>query len=269
MKKLSVILLLAISLGSCSTYQKALKSEDIGYKKAVADELYETGKYRKAVKLYEQVAEKEKYKPGNQIVFYHLGKAYYNLKKYELSTPILNRVYTAFGSNSFSEEARYLEAMSLYNRSEVYSLDQHLTYDALTKLEEFIQNYPEAEFAEQAKTYKAELVRKLEKKSFEAAKQYNTIGEYTRDYTAAIIALDNFMLDYPGSVYKEDALFYKFDSAYKLAINSVYSKMNERIESATKAYEGLINYNGNTKYKEQADRMFARLQKESKQFSNI
>jgi outer membrane protein assembly factor BamD len=34
-------------------------------------------------------------------------------------------------------------------------------------------------------------------------------------------ALDNFIADYPGTPYKEDALYYKFDSAYQLGINSV------------------------------------------------
>ena len=269
MKKLSVILLLAISLGSCSTYQKALKSEDSAYQTKVGDEMYEAGKYKKAIKLYDLVIAREGMKPNQRKTVFYDGKANYILKKYELSAPILKRFNLTYPVGEYVEEARYLEVMSLYNMSEVYSLDQHITYDAIAKFDDYIQKYPESEFVEQARIYKKELVQKLEKKAYEAAKQYNTIGEYTRDYTAAIVALDNFMLDYPGSIYKEDALFYKFDSAYKLAINSVYSKMNDRIQSAMKAYEGLLNYNGNTKYKEKADKMLTRLEKESKQFSNI
>lgn len=269
MKKLSVILLLAISLGSCSTYQKALKSEDSTYQTSVADEMFKAEKYKKAIKLYDLVITREGMKPNYRSVVFNAGKANYILGKNELSAPILKRFNLTYPVGEHVEEAKYLEAMSLYNMSEVYSLDQHITFDAITKFEDYIQKYPESEFVEQAKGIKKELVQKLEKKAYEAAKQYNTIGEYTRDYTAAMVALDNFMLDYPGSIYKEDALFYKFDSAYKLAINSVYSKMNERIQTAMKAYEGLVNYNGNTKYKEKADKMLTRLEKESKQFSNI
>jgi outer membrane protein assembly factor BamD len=38
---------------------------------------------------------------------------------------------------------------------------------------------------------------------------YNTIS----DYKSAIVALENFVADYPGTPYKEDALYYKLDSA--------------------------------------------------------
>ncbi len=262
-------MLLAITLGSCSTYQKALKSEDSEYQNAVAYELYEAGKYKKAIRLYDKLITREKFKPNFQTANFNYGKANYLLRRYELSGPFFRQFNISFPVGTYAEEAKYLEAMSLYNMSEVYSLDQHITYDAIAKFDEYLVAYPESDFKDDILKYRAELVQKLEKKAYEAAKQYNTIGEYTRDYTAAIVALDNFMLDYPGSIYKEDALFYKFDSAYKLAINSVYSKMNERIQNAMKAYEGLISFNVNTKYKEKADKMLNRLQKESKQFSNI
>jgi TolA-binding protein len=38
------------------------------------------------------------------------------------------------------------------------------------------------------------------------------------DFKSALVALDNFIADYPGTPYKEDALYYKFDSAYQLGI---------------------------------------------------
>jgi len=269
MKKLSFILLFAISLGSCSTYQKALKSDNVEMQRVVGDEMFNAGKYRKAIRMYELVAKNSGWLPNNQSVLFNLGQSYFNLKQYEAASPFLTRYYAAFATGPFAEKAKFLEAKSLYNRSEAYSLDQHITYDAILKFDEYIQRFPQGEHIDESKTNKIELVQKLEKKAYEAAKQYNTIGDYSRDYNAAIIALDNFMLDYPGSIYKEDALFYKFDSAYKLALNSVYSKMNIRIQAAMKAYEGLLNYNENTKYKKEADQMLARLEKESKQFSNI
>ena len=67
-------------------------------------------------------------------------------------------------------------------------------------------------------------MKKLELKAFEIAKQYYTTGEYFHNYNTAIKALDNFILDYPGTKFKEDALFYKFGSAYQIAILSVPAK---------------------------------------------
>ena len=106
---------------------------------------------------------------------------------------------------------------------------------------------------------------KLEKKAFEVAKQYNTI----EDYKSAIVALDNFMINYPGTIYKEKALYYKFDSSYKLAINSVPSKMQERLEDAKTAYNNLVKLNTNSEFKNKADEMLARIENDLKQFSKI
>jgi outer membrane protein assembly factor BamD len=45
-------------------------------------------------------------------------------------------------------------------------------------------------------------------KGIRKCKGYNTISDYK-----SAIALENFVADYPGTPYKEDALYYKLDSA--------------------------------------------------------
>jgi outer membrane protein assembly factor BamD len=47
----------------------------------------------------------------------------------------------------------------------------------------------------------------------------------------------------------KDALYYKFDSAYQLGINSVPAKMEERLNVA-KAAINLVKFNAETKYRE-------------------
>lgn len=269
MKKISCALLLMLALTGCkSTYQKAMKSEDVAYKIAAAHDLYEKGKYRKATRLYEQAKPKIGIAPEAQMLYINYAKSQMALKNYELATPIIKEFNLKYPSSVFREEMMYLEAYTLYLRSEDYKLDQLVTHDGIAKFQEFLAAYPQSEKADLAKKYSKELVEKIERKAFENAKLYNKIGEYTRDYNAAMISLDNFMLDYPGSVFKEDALFYKFDSAYKLAINSVYSKMEERLKNAQIAYKSLISFNENTKYKADADQMLARVEKELQQFTN-
>ena len=104
---------------------------------------------------------------------------------------------------------------------------------------------------------------KLEKKAYENAKGYNTIS----DYKSALIAFDNFVADFPGTPFKEDALFYKYDSAYKLAINSIPSKMEERLNVAKAAYNNLMKFNSATKYKEKAEEMNARVETDLQKFT--
>jgi outer membrane protein assembly factor BamD len=107
------------------------------------------------------------------------------------------------------------------------------------------------------------LTGKIEKKYFEIAKQYNTIS----DHKAALVALDNFIDEYPGTIHKEDALYYRFDSAYKLAINSVPAKMEERLKNAKTAYANLVKFKSDSGYKIKADEMLVKIDQELKQFS--
>jgi outer membrane protein assembly factor BamD len=161
------------------------------------------------------------------------------------------------------EEASFLGAKCFSKLSPVYSLDQVDTYKAIDKLQTFIDRYQESSYLPEANLLVKDLREKLEKKFFEIAKQYNTIG----DYKAALIALDNYIVNFPGTPYKEKALFYRLDSAYLLAINSIPSKVEERLTVAKAAYATLIKLNANTEYKSKADEMLARIENDLKQFS--
>lgn len=267
MKQISYVFLASIVLASCSPLQKALKVDDTAYKNEVADQFYEKGKYKQAIQLYEQIEKKEGWTPNFQSMYYKYSKAYYNSRKWEAAKPMLQKFNLVYLNSPSREETMFLEAKSAYQMSEVFTLDQHITFESIKLYETFITAFPESEKKVEANDNLRELKEKIERKAFESARLYNKIGEYTRDYNAAIIALDNFLLDYPGTVYKTDALFYKFDSAYKLAINSVYSKMEDRIKNALRLYDELLAYDATTKHKTDADRMVERLNKELQQFS--
>ena len=111
--------------------------------------------------------------------------------------------------------------------------------------------------------YINELTTKLEKKAFEIAKQYNTIMKYP----VALDALDDFISDFPGSVYREDALFYKLDSQYKYAINSFNILVEDRLKEALEMYNTLIGYFPEGRYRAQADEIKADIDQRLKNFT--
>ena len=158
------------------------------------------------------------------------------------------------------DEIAFLAAKSYYYLSPKYSKDQTETIEALEKLQEFINRYPNSEYFDQANSLAQELDLKLEKKAYEIALQYNTTGPFHRDYNSAITAFNNFLDNYPGSIYREDALFYKFDSAYKLAVNSVVWKQQERTDKALKYYKTLLRYFPKSKYLDKANSMHEELE---------
>jgi len=263
MKKIITVLLLVFLFGSCSEYQKALKTEDVAVKFDMATKLYDSGKYSNAIRLFEQIAPAYRGKPQAEKLFYMFAQSYYKTKQYYLSGYQFESFTSGYPKSEKIEEAAFLGAKSFSMLSPVYSLDQADTFKAIEKLQVFIDTYPNSTyFAEANKSLKV-LNEKIEKKVFENAKGYNTI----MDYKSAMVSLDNFINDYPGTPFKEDALYYKFDSAYELGVNSVPAKMQERLITAKTAYSNLIRFNADTKYKKKADQMSVEIDKKLQIFN--
>jgi len=240
---LTIIFLICISF-SCNEFQKVLKSEDIKSKYDLAETYYENQDFRRASRLFEQIKPKYRGKPQGERITFFYANCLLNTKNYVLAAFEFESFAKAYPLSEKVEDANYFSAYAYYKQSPVFSLDQNETNNAVEKLQEFINKYPNSERMSSANDLVQELRIKLEYKAFEIAKQFNTI----RDYKSAIIVLDDFISDYPGTPYREDALFYLFDSSYELAINSVDSKMLERLNDAKKLYNELIEVYPESKY---------------------
>ncbi len=228
MKKFIYILITIIGISSCSEYQKALKTEDIATKFKLGTELFEAGKYAKANRLFEQIVPSYRGKPQAEKLMYMHSKAFYEMKEYYLAGYQFERFAKSYPKSEKLEEASFLSVKSYYMLSPVYTKEQKETIEAIEKLQVFINSYPKSKYIAEANKMVKELDYKLERKAFEIGKQYNTIS----DYKACIKSFDNFLFEYPGSQLREEALFYRIDAAYKLAINSVLYKKEERLKTA-------------------------------------
>lgn len=265
-KKIVSLFLLVLLLASCGEYQKALKTEDVAVKFEMATRLYDEGRYNDAIRLIEQIAPAYRGKPQAEKLFYMFSQSYYKTKQYYLASYQFESFVSGYPKSEKVVEAAFLAAKSYgmtSNSTSPYSLDQADTYKAIEKLQVFIDYYPNSEYAPEANKMLKELNEKIEKKVYENAKGYHTI----MDYKPAMVALDNFIADYPGTAYKEDALFYKYDSAYQLATNSISTKMEERLNVAKTAYNSLIKFKPDTKHKKISDEMMVRIETELKNFT--
>ena len=263
MKNIISILLLVLLASSCSEYQKVLKNEDVGVKFDYATKLYDAGKYNKAVRLFEQIAPSYRGKPQAEKLFYMYAQAFYKTKQYYISAGRFESFIASYQKSEKVEECSFLEAVSYSKSSPVYSLDQTETNKGIERMQAFIDEYPNSTYLDEANGIAKALREKLEKKSFEIAYEYYKIS----DHKSSVVALDNFIVDYPGTKYKEKALFYKFDSAYIIAENSFLNKMETRLNDAKLAYQALMKFNPETAYKSKADNMLVQIEKDLKQFS--
>ncbi len=261
MKKGLLLLGVFLMLVSCGEYQKVLKNEDAGAKYTMAEKLYNEAKeendktkYRKALRLFEQIVPQYRGKPQGEKVTYLFADSYYQLKDNYLAGYQFERFTSAYPNSEKVEEAAFKSAKSYYFLSPRYDLDQTETDKAMSELQKYVDTYPNGEFLEEANVLAADLRVKLEKKAYEIAKQYH----HTENYKSAMVAFTNFINEYPGSPFREAAFYFRFDSAYKLAINSYKQLMAERLNTA-KGY-----YNSYQKYYPEESTYYDRIQTSNK-----
>ncbi|MDP3352602.1 MAG: outer membrane protein assembly factor BamD [Flavobacteriaceae bacterium] len=257
MRKL-LILLVAISTVSCSQYQKVLNKGTVEDRYKMATELYDAKKYSKTIPLFEKITPSYRDKPQMERIQFMVADAHYQIKDYNLSSYYFDKFTKNYPKSSKKEEAAYYSALSYYKLSPRYSIDQKETNQAIEALQNFIVTYPSSEYVSEANKLIKELTVKLEKKSFEIAKQYYLI----EDYKAAIAAFDNLMSDYLGTVYREEAMFLRFKASNDLALKSVITKKEERLNNAVKAHQKLKRNYPNSKFLEEADKLLDVINKE-------
>ncbi len=249
MKKIIYIFFAVLFLNSCNDFQKVMKSEDIALKFKTGEELYNEGKYKKANRLFEQIVPKYRGKPQAEKLMYMHAMCFYKLEVYYLSAYRFEQFVSSYPQSEKVEEAAFLSAKSYYEESPIFSKDQQETIKAIEKIQLFVNQYPNSEYLAQANELVKELDYKLEKKAFEIAKQYNLIY----DYKASIKSFNNFLLNFPGSSLRENALYWKFNSEYNLAVLSIESLKQERISIALADYNSLIKAYPETKFLDEAN----------------
>ena len=235
---IGLIFISALLLTSCSEYQKLLNSDDTSEKYKQAENYYNNGEYRQANRLFEQIIPKYRGRPQAQRIIFFYAETYMQTKRYSLAAYQYENFVKSYPKSERVQEASFKAAKSYYFQSPEYSLDQEDTYNAIEKLQVFINLYPNSEYTPEANQMISELQEKLEKKDFEIAKQYYTI----RDYKASIKSNENFIASFPGTKFREESLYTKFLSLYQIGINSIYSKKEERLKELQKEYDLILKY---------------------------
>ena len=129
-KKL-IIILFPIVLGSCSGYEKLLKSTDYQLKYNKAFEFYTNGEYVRAATVYEQIASIYRGTTKSDTIQYYKAKSYYGQGDYTMAGHYFKELANLNPNGPYSEEATYMSAYCLYKLSPRPSLDQANTFAAI------------------------------------------------------------------------------------------------------------------------------------------
>ena len=232
-KRLFLISLLLVGLiTGCSEYQKVLKSTDLNLKLEKANEYYAKKNYYKALPLYEELVSIYRGTSTAEEVYYKYAYCEYYLMDLYLASYRFENFNKTFPNSKYREECTFMAAYCDYLMSPKSSLEQSSTYDAIRKLQLITEQYPNSKYADSSEVLLDELRFKLETKAFDNAYLYYK----TEYYESAVTAFKNVLKRFPDTEYREEVMFGILKSNYKLAVNSIESKKQQRFKNTMAAY---------------------------------
>ena len=244
---------IALLIGSCSDYQKLIKSSDYELKFTKAVEYYEKEDYYRSQALLEDLKGIYRGTDKAEKITYYNAYCSYGLGELSLAAYLFKDFARVYPSSEHTEEVEYLAAYCYYQISPDPSLEQTYTIAAIAEMQYFIDKYPTSTKRIEAEELIDKLQQKLETKAFNNAMLFFNI----MDYKAAITALKNVLYDYPDTTYREDIMFTIIKASYLLAENSIYSKQKERYKATVEEYYSFVDKFPESKRIKDAEKIYS------------
>lgn len=270
MKKYIIIALLSGAFfTSCGEYNKILKHADYEYKYEAAKSYFGKGQYTKAATLLEELITILKGTSSAEESLYMLAMSYYNQADYITASHYFANYYTTYPRGTYTELARYHSGKSLFLDTPEARLDQSTTYKAIQELQMFMEYFPDSPRKADAQLMIFSLQDKLVEKDYLAAKLYYNLGTYTgnasmtadnringNNFLACIVTAENALKDYPYTAMREEISILLLRAKYKLGVESVLEKKEERMREAIDEYYAFKNEFPESKYMKEVENIY-------------
>lgn len=193
---------------------------------------FENENWSDAARAFETVVSIGRGTDIGQEAQYYLAESYYNARRYLIAASEYERYAQFYPRSPRREEVDFKTAISYYNLSPRYKLDQTYTKQALERFRLFNSRYPNSERVTDSGEYITELRNKMARKNFSAGEFYMR----TSRYNAAAVYFDLVIDEYPDSKWAERALVNQIEAYILYADNSVRARQKERYEKALDSY---------------------------------
>lgn len=233
MRRISLfILTFASLLYSCGPFAKLEKSTNWEELYEGANKYYQEGEYNKAIILYDKVLPIIRGSEKAELADYNYAYCHFKTKRYIESAGYFNNFYRTYNRSPLAEEALFMHAYSLYLDSPDFNLDQQSSQEAVAAIQQFVTRYPGSDSYERAFEMLEDLETRFERKAYEESQMYYRLkdGLFPGDfYRACIVNFQNFAKDFPESKYNEELAYKLVEVSTGYAVNSVFSKKEERL----------------------------------------
>ncbi len=143
---------------------------------------------------------------------FYLAESHYYYKEYILAASEYGKLMQNYPQSSYADDALYEIGMCYYKLAPGYALDQEYTNEAVSKFQQFLDDYPDSDLRQEVEKRLNECLTKLMKKEYENGEQYRKMGYYK----AAIISYDYVLTSDYDTEYNEKSLYRKGECLYKL-----------------------------------------------------
>lgn len=262
MKRIIFYILAIILLASCGDYQKILKSTDPELKYNAAVDFFNQKEFAKAQSLFDNVTSYYRGTERSEDILNYLCRCYVGQKLYASAIEYYQTYIRNYPKGRHIIEARYMIGYCYYIESPDARLDQTATNEAIRYLSDFLDLYPQSDYAADARKYLDEMTDKLVQKELYNAQLYYNLGTYLgNNYQSAIVVANSALKKYPNTRYREELCYIILQSKYKEAELSVAEKRQERLQDAADEYYSFITEFPDSKYRKNAERIHTQLDK--------
>lgn len=161
----------------------------------------ENKKYYKAQQEFQIIVLSGSHTEWGDDAQFYLAESYFKNKEYILAISEYERLTRKMKYSPYVENCRWRICEAYVAESPIYYHDQSNTHKALQKLQEFIDEYPDSEFRDDANNTIKRLRHKLAEKMFETALLYIKLHAYD----SAIVAFENLLGQYYDTDLAEEA----------------------------------------------------------------
>lgn len=231
---LLALLLIVVAAGCSGSGRLRYDSPEDAFNKGKA--LYDQGKYDRAAEYFQGAFDFGRTHEWAADAQLYLARSYRASKQYILASNEYTRFSEIYRNDPRASEAEYERAMTFYERSPRYQLDQSPTEQAIQAFQIFINRFPDSPEAVDAATKIDELRDKLAHKQFDAGQQY----ENRELYRAAALSYEVVFDKYPDTQWVDDALLGAIRVYIAYSDESIESRQAERLQKAIDNYQRLL-----------------------------
>ena len=241
-----------------SQYELLLASNDVDAKYQAAMELYNNQKFTKAAQLFESMAILTSGTARDDTVQFYWGMSNYRNKDFYTAESNFARFVQNFPRSPFTADAEFYRLDCMYRATYRWELDQMPTRSCMASISEYMREHPDDDAHLQAcQSMMADLQDRLDRKDFEAGRQYYQM----EDYPAARLKLQNVLKTNAENNYREEVLYYTAMSSYHYARLSVEAKQKDRYLVFVDDYLNFVGEYPESHYRKELDNLYRRVQK--------